>query len=237
MNGTYRSANDPYLWYIYGGHTHAFQWGEFFAGGAQFDSQWLTLSRAGFNRTGELPFINLSSNLPSNDGDVRLEDRLTLDFEGTQYAVIKNVEYVDSTLDTTTNLRTYGHLGFATDASLESIYANVGNHEMSFTAAIKDNSLHLGDGGDAVNLVDHFDIPGQQYWSLIRQDGHQLDAYSLLTGRKIRMEDGQESLNGNVDYHNFGEVEWLHLANARSGQTDTYIPGQDNSCRGRPWCI
>ncbi|MDC0013078.1 hypothetical protein OAE29_07570, partial [Octadecabacter sp.] len=227
MNGTYRSANDPYLWYIYGGHTHAFQWGEFFAGGSQFDSQWLTLSRAGFNRTGELPFINLSSNLPSSDGDVRLEDRLTLDFEGTQYAVIKNVEYVDSTLDTATSLRTYGHSGFATDASLESIYANVGNHEMSFTAAIKDNSLHLGDGGDAVNLVDHFDIPGQQYWSLIRQDGHQLDAYSLLTGRKIRMEDGQESLNGLDGYHNFGEVEWLHLENARSGETDTYIPGQE----------
>ena len=228
MNSTYRSSDDFYLWFIFGTHTHSFQWGEFFAGGGQFANQWLTLTRQGFNESGQLPYLNLSSNTPHSSGDVRIEDRITFDFDGTQRAVVKNVEYIDSTLDTTTHLRTAGHFGFTTDASLDSIYANVGNHHMTFTTAIKDNSLHLGGGWDSVTLDDHFDVPGEQYWSLIRRDGNPLDAYSLLTGRRIRMEDGQESINGDPTNMNFGEVELVFLKESwNSDFNRQYIPGQD----------
>jgi len=228
MNGTYRSSDDPYLWFIFGTHIHAFQWGEFFAGGNQFANQWLTLTRQGFNEPGQLPYLNLSSNTPHSSGDIRLEDRITFDFTGTQRAVVKNVEYIDSTLETTTHLRTAGHFGFASDGSLDSIYADVGNHHMTFTTAIKDNSLHLGGGWDSATLDDHFDVPGEQYWSLIRRPGNQLDAYSLLTGRRIRMEDGQESINGDPSNKNFGEVELVYLKESWNNDFNKkYVPGQD----------
>ena len=99
---------------------------------------------------------------------------------------------------------------------------------MTFTTAIKDNSLHLGGGWDSVTLDDHFDVPGEQYWSLIRRDGNPLDAYSLLTGRRIRMEDGQESINGDPTNMNFGEVELVFLKESwNSDFNRQYIPGQD----------
>jgi hypothetical protein len=211
MGNVYRSSSDPYLWFIGSIGSINFDWGYFQAQGLQSTAQWLTVRRPGQNREGALPVIDLSSNEVGLDSlsrhDPRLEDRVTFDVSGTQHVMLRNVEYVDSSLTTETHLRHAGHFGFTTDGSLESIHADVGNHAINFTAAIKDSSLFLGDGFDVVRLGDHLDVPGEQYWSLIRREGNMVDAYSLLTGRRVRMEDGNESLNGIEGNRNFGEIE------------------------------
>ena len=61
---------------------------------------------------------------------------------------------------------------------------------------------------------------------MIRRDDNALDAYSLLTGRRIRMEDGLESRNGDEGNHNFGEVEILTLGDSRNGGHDHVQTGR-----------
>lgn len=227
MNGVYRSSADPYFWFIYGTASINFPWNEFFSGDGFASSQWLTIRHVNNVKPGFLPLINLSSQVADAGGDHRNEDRVTFDLAGSYQMILSDVEYVDSTLTSDTHLRHYGHFGFSTDGSVRSIVADVGNHHMDFTTAIKDNSLNLGNGWDIVTLGDHLDIPGTQYWSLIRRGNNELDAYSLLTGHRIRMEGGAESLNGVLGNRNFGEVEQLVLADYRAGGTVTYRPGVD----------
>lgn len=223
MNGTYRSGTDPYLWFVYGVGTIGYSWGEFFSGGPFLSSQWLTIGHRGQATPGELPYLNLSSQ--TGYVDPRDADRVTFEEEGTHQVILKDVEYVDATVGTEVDLIQVGHFGFTSDASLDRIYADVGNHAMQFTTAIKDNSLHLGDGWDSVTLGDQLDIPGAQYWGLIRRADGVLDAYSLLTGYRIRMEDGAEARNGVQGYRNFGEVEQIFLKDARTGETEEVNPG------------
>ena len=158
---------------------------------------------------GHVAMIDMSGN--NQYDDPRNADRVTFDLDDHQVIFPKNVEYFDSSLDTTTQITWVDHYGATTDGSLDKLYADVGNHEFNFTTAIKDSFLHLDAGWDVVNLIDHRDVPDTQYWAMIRRDDNALDAYSLLTGRRIRMEDGLESRNGDEGNHNFGEVEILDI--------------------------
>lgn len=229
MPGVYPSSYDPYLWFIFGYGEINYSWLQFRPSGSQTGSQWLAIKQTGGIRTGELPAVDLGPNEVGTGGDHRLEDRVTFDVAGTQRVMLRDVEYVDSTLLTETHLRHAGHFGFTTDGSLESIHADVGNHALNFTTAIKDSSLFLGDGFDVVRLEDQLDVRGEQYWSLIRRDGNMLDAYSLLTGRRVRMEDGLESLNGEAGNRNFGEIEQVIARFSDPDDPDypekTFVPG------------
>ena len=225
--------NDNYLWWIYGAEDTEWFWSRFQAGGGFYESQWLTISHRPVIAPSEAGIIDLSGN--NTFVDPRDADAVTFDIDGRHMILPRNVEYFDSSLATTTEIRWLEHFGATTDGSLDILFADVGNHDFDFTAAIKDSSLHLGAGWDRVDLIDHRDIPGEQYWALIRRDDNELDAYSLLTGRRIRMEDGLESRNGLAGKHNFGEVEILTLADSRNGGTPVYKPGEDlPSGRGTP---
>ena len=217
--------NDNYLWWIYGAEDTEWFWSRFQAGGGFYESQWLTISHRPVIAPSEAGIIDLSGN--NTFVDPRDADAVTFDIDGRHMILPRNVEYFDSSLATTTEIRWLEHFGATTDGSLDILFADVGNHDFDFTAAIKDSSLHLGAGWDRVDLIDHRDIPGEQYWALIRRDNNELDAYSLLTGRRIRMEDGLESRNGLAGKHNFGEVEILTLADSRNGGIPVYKPGED----------
>jgi len=218
-----QNVND--LWWIWGiGQTEWF-WSSFQSGGGFYESQWLTISHKPLVDNGHVAMIDMSGN--NQYDDPRNADRVTFDLDDHQVIFPKNVEYFDSSLDTTTQITWVDHYGATTDGSLDKLYADVGNHEFNFTTAIKDSFLHLGAGWDVVNLIDHRDVPDTQYWAMIRRDDNALDAYSLLTGRRIRMEDGLESRNGDEGNHNFGEVEILTLGDSRNGGTITYKPGVD----------
>ncbi|MCF8516627.1 MAG: hypothetical protein K9G72_20015 [Rhodobacteraceae bacterium] len=226
MNTTIRATlDDLFLWYVYGVGTSQTHWGNFRAGDGFYTSQWLTIADRAISEPTKVPLIELSSQ--GSYFDPRDADAVTFDLSGSHLIAIRDVEYVDSSLATNTTLLLASHYGFTTDGSLNEISANIGNHEMVFTTAIKDSSLMLGDGWDVVTLSDQLDVPGTQYWALIRRADNALDAYSLLTGLRVRMEDGAESRNGNNGYTNFGEVEQIYLADSRypSDPDRLYNPG------------
>jgi Ca2+-binding RTX toxin-like protein len=218
-----QNVND--LWWIWGFGQTEWIWSRFQAGGGFYESQWLTISHKPVVENGNVAIIDLSGN--NQYDDPRNADRVTFDLDDHHVIFPKNIEYFDSTLDTTTQITWIGHYGATTDGSLDKLYADVGNHEFYFTTAIKDSSLHLGAGWDVVHLIDHRDVPDTQYWALIRRADNSLDAYSLLTGNRVRMEGGLESRNATPGNHNYGEVEILYLANSRNGGIETYKPGVD----------
>lgn len=217
--------NDNYLWWIYGAGDTQWFWSRFQAGGGFRESQWLTISHRPVAAPAEAAIVDLSGN--DTFVDPREADAVTFDIEGRHTILPRDVEYFESSLATTTDVRWLEHFGATTDGSLDVLFADVGNHDFDFTAAVKDSSLHLGAGWDRVDLIDHRDIPGEQYWSLIRRGDNSIDAYSLLTGRRISMEDGVESRNGTPGNKNFGEVEQIFLTHAQSGSPREYIPGTD----------
>jgi Ca2+-binding RTX toxin-like protein len=225
MNLFAQDNDDPYLWYVFGRASAIYPWGSIFGGGGVFANQWITISQAPRTAPGEIAQINLTSQTPYTDP--RDADRVTFNISGNHSVQTKDVEYIDGVLDKTTSLFLYNHHGFTTDGSIDKIRANIGNQEVFYTTAVKDSSLFLGAGWDQVRLVDQLDIPGTQYWSVIRRDGNQIDAYSLLTGNRVRLEEGAESRNADQwGNRNYGEVEDLFLADARNGGTVKFAPGK-----------
>lgn len=225
MNLFAQDNDDTYLWYVFGRASALYPWGSIFGGGGVFANQWLTISQAPRTAPGEIAQINLTSQTPYTDP--RDADRVTFNISGNHSVQIKDAEYLDGVLDKSTSLFLYNHHGFTTDGSIDKIRGNIGNHEVFYTTVVKDSSLFLGAGWDQVRLVDQLDIPGTQYWSVIRRDGNQVDAYSLLTGRRVRLEEGAESRNADQwGNRNYGEVEDLFLADARNGGTVKFGPGK-----------
>ena len=226
-----RSSDDFFFWYLFGAAPIEFTWSTVFSGGSPFASHWLTVKQFPWVEPGRMPHIDLGSHVPSPIGEYRNEDRVTLDLSGTYSVIMNEVEYLDSTLNTETRLNHFGHFGFTTDGSLEGIAATIGNHSMDFTTAIKNNTLNLGPGWDIVTLEDHRDLPGTQYWSLIRRDNNEIDAYSLITGNRVRMEGGAESLIGEAGFRNYGEIEQIvaQVADPSEPQsTVIFNPGNRN---------
>jgi len=138
---------------------------------------------------------------------------------------LKGVEYIDAPLDKNISLEVVSKEGFTTDGSLISLSMNVGNHTLNYWDAARDSTLFQGSGWDTVNLNDNPDIPGTQYWSLIRRSDGQIDAYSLFSGNRIRLEGGTVTWNNNNNTMNYGEVEKFFMKNARTGGTETPEPG------------
>jgi Ca2+-binding RTX toxin-like protein len=215
--------DDLYLWYIFGQATAGYPWGRIFGGGGVYAEQWLTVSRAPRPASGEIATIDLTGQEPYSDP--RTADRVTFDIAGTYTIDLKNVEYVDGVLGKSVSLFLYNHFGFTTDGSIDAIRANIGNHEIYYTTVVKDSTLMLGAGWDQVRLIDHEDLPGNQYWTLIRRDHNEVDAYSLITGRRVRLMDGAESKNAQPGEKNYGEVEDIFLVNSRTGLTEKKNPG------------
>ena len=161
------------------------------------------------------------SNTITNTGNFRLN--------------LKGVEYIDAPLDKNISLEVVSKEGFTTDGSLVSLSMNVGNHALTYWDAARDSTLFEGSGWDTINLADNPDIPGTQYWSLIRRADGQIDAYSLFSGNRIRLEGGTVTWNNNNNTMNYGEVEKFYMQNARTGGTESPEPGNAISSTGQKY--
>ena len=136
MDKTVRTQDDPYLWFVYGTASAVFPWGHYLGGGGFYASQWLTISHRPQTEPSIAATIELSSQTAYTDP--RDADRVTIDINNTHTMALRDVEYVDSTLNTTSGIRLMSHFGFSTDGSLDYIDADVGNHVFNFTTAVKD---------------------------------------------------------------------------------------------------
>lgn len=164
--------------------------------------------------------------------DPRLADRLTLSngsFPSTSRWVLglNGVEYVDAPLNQTVHLTVSTGIGFTTNGSLASLRTGVGNHELRYTGATRDSTLFTGVGWDPVRLIDHPDVGGTQYWAVVRRDHGQVDAYSLYSGYRIRMEGGGTTWGNTGGIINYGEVDEIYAASRNRPNGDVFNPGID----------
>lgn len=163
--------------------------------------------------------------------DMRTADRLSLDHhnvgsEAAYKLALQGVEFVDAPVGHETHLQVITKDGFTTDGTLASITMHVGHQEMTFTGAARDSTIFMGSGYDKINFVDHLDVPGQQYWSVIRRPDGELDVYSLFSGNKVQLGGGYKGWTAAASsLMNYGEVEEITLKDARTGGTVTYLPG------------
>ncbi len=163
--------------------------------------------------------------------DMRTADRLSLDHhnvgpEAAYKMALEGVEFVDAPVGQETHLQIITKDGFATDGTLASITMHVGHQEMTFTGAARDSTILMGSGYDKINFVDHLDVPGQQYWSVIRRPDGELDVYSLFSGSKVQLGGGYKGWTAAASsLMNYGEVEEITLKDATTGGTVTYLPG------------
>ncbi len=142
------------------------------------------------------PVLDMGADVASPSGDARLQDRLTLSnglaggstVSRTWTVNVKGAEFIEALAGQNIDLRLTTPLNFTTNGSLQSIHIDTGNQIIGYTGAARDSLLFAGLGEDTARLLDHPDIAGQQYWSLIRFEGGQIDAYSLYSGMRIRME-------------------------------------------------
>ncbi|WP_439549786.1 beta strand repeat-containing protein [Falsiroseomonas sp.] len=142
------------------------------------------------------PVLDMGADVASPSGDARLQDRLTLSnglaggstVSRTWTVNVKGAEFIEALAGQNVDLRLTTPLNFTTNGSLQSIHIDTGNQIIGYTGAARDSLLFAGLGEDTARLLDHPDIGGDQYWSLIRFEGGQIDAYSLYSGMRIRME-------------------------------------------------
>lgn len=222
MNYVTRSSDDNSLWYVFGEATLLYPWNYIFGGGGFSANQWITVGQIP-GSFGSFPTINLTSQ--SSYSDPRAADRVTFDIEGRHTVNIVDVEYVDGVLDKETELVLMNHHGFTTDGSIDELRADIGNHDVIYTTAVKDTKLSLGGGWDTATFSDQLDIPGEQYWSFVRRAENQVDAYSLLTGHYVRMSGGAESRTAVLGSKNYGEIEHIYARDDKADDDVTFKPG------------
>ena len=215
----------PYVFNIYGDDTLIFPWREVYGdSGVRLNNHW-TITALPNYQVNQIAYVDMGLDTPVVSNLARELDHLTLAENGTFVLNISGVEFLDAPLTKTVDLEVVGKQGFTTDGSFNSIKVNVGNHNIYYTGATRDSTLFMGSGWDEVLLKDHPDIPGEQYWSLIRRADGQMDAYSLFSGYRIRMEGGGTTWNNNNGTINYGEVDIISLRNARTGTIEHPSPG------------
>lgn len=242
----YRVGDDPYGYYMSDSDTLSYPWRYVWATYSGWVNEHWTLGTSPVPLPGNVGYVDMSINndysgtrynsilsltAPADPyADPRHLDWLTINPHSTGTGVwvlnISGVEFVDAPLTETVNLEIVGKTGFTTDGSLKSLRMNVGNQDMIYTGTTRDATLFMGPGYDTVTLVDHPDIPGTQYWSLVRRADGQLDAYNLYSGYHIRMEGGYQGWTASPStIMNYGEIEKVILANYETGTTVEFLPG------------
>lgn len=166
--------------------------------------------------------------------DLRTADRLTLDHKNvgpeTSFKLaLQGVEFIDAPVhNLDTDLQIITKNGFETDGTLASLTMHVGHQEMTFTGAARDSTIFMGAGYDTINFVDHLDVPGEQFWSVIRRPDGELDVYSLFSGYRVQLGGGYKGWTAAYSpLMNYGEVEKITLRNYKDDDEDVYLPGVD----------
>ena len=213
----------PYVFNIYGNDTLFLPWREVFGNSSDRLNEHWTITALPNYQVNQVGYVDMGLNTPT--ALARDSDHLTLAENGTFVLNIKGVEFIDAPLTKTVDLEVVGKQGFTTDGSFNSVKLNVGNQDLYYTGTTRDSTLFMGSGYDTAYLGDHPDIPGEQYWSLIRRVDGQVDAYSLFSGFRVRMEGGGTTWNNNNGTINYGEVDVVSLKNARTGGTENPTPG------------
>lgn len=214
----------PYKFNITGNDTLLSPWREVTALTPRENHHW-TIAALPNYAVQQVGFVDMGLHNPmANAID---EDRLTLAENGTFVLNIRGVSHIDAAPDKTVNLEVVGRDGFTTDGSFNSVTVRVGNHEIFYTGATRDSTLFTGSGWDQVRLIDHPGVNGTQYWAVVRRADGEVDAYSLYSGYRIRMEDGGTTwgnVNGRINY---GEVDEIYLASRNRPAGDMFNPGQN----------
>lgn len=175
----------------------------------------------------------LTWDVDQGEQDLRTADRLSLDHHGVgedapYKLALQDVEFVDAPVELETHLEIITKDGFTTNGTLASITMNVGHQEMTFTGAARDSTIFMGAGYDKIDFVDDLDVPGEQFWSVVRRADGELDVYSLFSGYRVRLADGYKAWTPvESNLMNYGEVEEISFKNARTGSTEVYRPGVD----------
>ncbi|MDC1399274.1 hypothetical protein N8306_01970 [Yoonia sp.] len=165
--------------------------------------------------------------------DLRTADRLTLNHhdvgpEAPFKLALQGVDFVDAPVGTETHFEIITKGGFSTDGTIASLIMNVGHHEMTFTGAARDSEIFMGSGYDKISFEDHLDVPGEQFWAVVRRADGELDAYSLFSGYRVQLGDGYKGwTSADSTLMNYGEIEEISIGNSRTGGSDVYLPGVD----------
>ena len=248
--------HDDYLYYLIFGDGYIYQpWTHIWGSNDYFNDHWSlntrsspTTSDAGlvdmsnhdihainYVTTSTYDYVSNSLSYTPDGGslDYRTADRLTLDHHdvgtGTPFKLaLQGVEFVDAPVDLETHLEIITEDGFNTDGTIASLSMNVGHHEMSFTGAARDSTIFMGDGYDEIDFKDNLDVPGEQFWSVIRRADGELDVYSLFSGYRVQLVGGYKGwTDASSTLMNYGEVEKITLRNYEDGDDDVYLPGVD----------
>ncbi|MFP1646550.1 hypothetical protein [Pontitalea aquivivens] len=219
----------PYHYYIYGDDILNYLWSHLYGDNGWIADHW-TIASTPYYGSNNVAYVDMSLNITATDS--RDNDRLTLtDPIGntSRYVLnIKGVEHIDAPLADGVDLEIVGKVGFTTDGSLNSLRMNIGNHDMIYTGTTRDQTLFMGGGWDTVDLTDHPDIPGTQYYASIRRADGEVDLYSLFSGYRIRIQEGGVTWDNTNGYINYGEVERVYaLEGFNSDTVNTLDPGQD----------
>lgn len=240
----FRVAGDYYHFYMEDGDTLSEPWRAVWGNNGYANDHWTIATRpvplsanvgyVDMSLSTAVPYLHTDTGLTVNDA--RGQDWLTLDNVGVSGASwvlnVVGVEYIDTPLAQVNDLEIIGPDGFTTNGSYHSITMRVGDQEMVYTGATRDSSLFMGPGYDTVNLGDHLDIPGTQYWSLVRRADGQIDAYSLFSGYRVRLEGGYKGWTEFAStIVNYGEIEKVNLAvydtTSSPLSKPVYLPGVD----------
>ena len=220
----------PFHYYIFGDDAIYDFWSHIYGSNSWLGEHW-TISSLPFYGQNNAAYVDMSLNVAMVDS--RDNDRLTLTDpigQSARYVLnIKGVEHIDAPLADEVHLEIVGKVGFTTDGSLDSLRMNVGHHTMVYTGATRDQTLFMGSGWDTVQLVDQPDVSSEQYWSIVRRADGEIDAYSLYSGNRVRMEDGASTWGNTNSRVNYGEVDEIQLASRLRGGGDVFLPGTDVS--------
>lgn len=216
----------PYHYYIYGDDSIYEFWSHVFGTNSWVGEHWTTRSLPFYGQN-NAAYVDMSLNVPLVDS--RDNDHLTLTDpvgQGGRYVLnIKGVEHIDAPASDEVHLEIVGKHGFTTDGSLASLRMNVGHHTMVYTGATRDQTLFMGSGWDKVQLVDHPDVNDTQYWSVIRRIDGEVDAYSLYSGYRVRMQGGSVTWGNTNGRNNYGEVDEIQLASRIREGGDVFLSG------------
>jgi Ca2+-binding RTX toxin-like protein len=216
----------PFQYYISGSNTLYDYWSHVFGSNMWVGEHW-TIRSLPFYGQNNAAYVDMSLNVQLVDS--RDNDRLTLtdpNGQGATYVLnIRGVEHVDAPATDEVHLEIVGKVGFTTDGSLDSLRMNVGHHTMVYTGATRDQTLFMGSGWDTVQLIDHPDVSNTQYWSVIRRVDGELDAYSLYSGNRVRMQEGSVTWGNTNGRSNYGEVDEVQLASRIRVNGDVHLLG------------